>query len=347
MMPVRPSSPILALRAACALGVAAALSIGAAGVARAQPQSAADAAQRARELFRKAAKEYKAGQVNEAYRDYLAAWQTQQSPDAAGNLATIELELGYLRDAAEHASYAIAHFPPSGSKDQRAALVTVLTEAKKQIGALTIQVSVPGAAVSIDGRPIGRAPLDGEVYIEPGDHTIRAEAPDYDPAEQKIHVDKGSASPVALVLPPRSKTSTPTPAASNWPRPVAVAGFITAGVGLGVGTALAILAKIKASDAGTASQSIEGATHGDPGACLPGHAGSQTLCASLLSAQQSRDTFANAALWTFVGAAAVAAGTVIYTFVVPRVGAPPPASGTAIVPVVTPQGGAIVVRTSF
>jgi hypothetical protein len=348
------------------VGLVAAIPMGVARPARAQapataapipagqvPAAPVTAAQAdlARELFRKAAKEYKAGKVNEAYRDYLAAWNTQQSPDTAGNLGAVELELGYLREAAEHASFAIAHFPPTGSKDQRAALVSVVTEACKQIGVLSIQVNVPGAAVSIDGRPIGRAPFDGDVYIEPGDHTIVAEAQGHDPAQQKVHVEKGSSTPIALTLAARAPTGTTTTTTTNWPRPLAIAGVATAGAAFSAGIALAIVAKIKETDADTAAQALDTATHGDPGACLPGHKGASNTCAALLGAQQSRDTFASTSLWLFVGGAAVTVGTVIYTFVVPRLSAAPavPAAPPAVsvVPVVTPSGGAVVVQGKF
>jgi hypothetical protein len=358
MKPARPSSSSIrarrtsSLRRACALAIVAALPLGMARPARAQPQVTTAQADLARELFRKAAKEYAAGQPDQAYRDYLTAWNTQNSPDTAGNLGAIELELGYYREAAEHAAYAIAHFPPTGSKKQRAALVSVLADACKQIGVLTIQANVPGATVSIDGKPVGHAPLDGDVYIEPGDHTVLAEAPDHDPAQRKIHVEKGSTTPLALALVARTPTgpaTTTTP--TNWPRPIAVAGFLTAGAGFAVGTALAIMSKIKATDADTAGQQIDTATHSDPGACLPGHAGSTSSCATLASLNQSRDTFASTALWMFVGATVVTVGTVVYSFVVPRYAAPaatPGAtSGMSVVPVVTPSGGAVVMQGSF
>jgi hypothetical protein len=343
----RSSSPIRA-RLACALGLAAALLLAAPRPARAQPQSPITAAQAdlARDLFRKAAKEYKAGKVNEAYRDYLAAWNIQQSPDTAGNLGAVELELGYFREAAEHASYAIAHFPPTGSKDQRAALVSVIAEAKKQIGVLTIQVNVAGATLSIDGKPIGRAPLDGEVYIEPGDHTLLAEAPDYEPAQQNVHVDKGSSTPVALSLLPRAPTgpgATTTP--TNWPRPLAIAGVATAGAGYAVGIALAIMTEIKATDASSQQRTITGGKN-NTSAC-PAMPAPSSPCGILRSDEQSRGAFASTSLWMFVGATVVAAGTLVYTFAVPRVSAPSATTGMSVVPVVTPSGGAVVIQGSF
>jgi hypothetical protein len=354
MKPARPPSssirarPSSTLRRACALAIVAALPLGFARPARAQPQVSTAQADLARELFRKAAKEYTAGKVNEAYRDYLAAWNAQKSPDTAGNLGSIELELGYLREAAEHASYAIAHFPPTGSKAQRAALVSMLADACKQIGVLSIQVNVPGAAISIDGKPLGSAPLDGDVYIEPGDHTVLAEAPDHDPARQTIHVEKGSTTPVVLALTVHPTTG-PQPAATptNWPRPIAVAGVITAGAGFAAGTALAIMAKIKATDADAAGQALDALTKGSLSACPAVNATIEASCAKLLGAQQSRDTFANTALWMFVGATVVTVGTVAYTVVVPRFSAPTTTTGMSVVPVVTPSGGAVVIQGNF
>jgi hypothetical protein len=49
-----------------------------------------------------------------------------------------------------------------------------LGEAKAQIATLRVDVSVDGAAVSVDGVELGRAPLREELYVEPGLRSFRA-----------------------------------------------------------------------------------------------------------------------------------------------------------------------------
>ena len=65
------------------------------------------------------------------------------------------------------------------------------------------------------------------------------------------------------------------------------------------------------------------------------------------TARSSEATFANAALWTFVAATAVGAGTLVYSLAVPR---PPPAvkAGQAlVVPVLGPGAGGVLLKGAF
>ena len=76
----------------------------------------------------------------------------------------------------------------------------VLADAKKQIVTVTIRVNVERAAVTVDGRVLGESPIKGEVYIDAGDHVIVASAPDFPPAQEKLHAEKGGASLILLTL---------------------------------------------------------------------------------------------------------------------------------------------------
>lgn len=118
-------------------------------------------------------------------------------------------------------------------------------------------------------------------------------------------------------------------------------GFVIAGLGLGVGTALAIVSKIKADDAGTQLAALQSK---GPNACAG--ASPSPACVALHDARVGRDTFADAALWTFIGAGVVTAGTLVYTFAFPR---SPAAKSTAIstVPIVAPGGGGLLVSGEF
>jgi hypothetical protein len=340
-MDLRPLPPA-ARRAAVAGALAVAVASFAPRPVAAAPQAqtAADAA-KARELHAKGKQAYQAGDVRGAYEAYSAAWALTKTFDIAANLGAVELATARFRDAAEHLTYALAHLPISGDGDkQRPALIKLLEDAKKQIGTLTIKVSVDRAAVTLDGRALGESPLPDEIFVDPGDHVIAATAPTFAPAEQKLNVMKGASIPVVITLKPVEVAPPPvTPPAG--PSPITVAGFITAGLGLGVGTALAIVSKIKSDDAGTQLAALESK---GPNACAG--AAPSPACVALHDARAGRDTFANAALWTFVGAGVVTAGTLVYTFAIPRSPAAKPAAISAV-PVVTPGGGGLLVSGAF
>src|SRR5262245_9046475 len=125
----RLPSPMIAPSRVAALLAALAFGVALSPDAAAQPE-------KSRELFRKAMKEYEQGKTREAYEDYRAAWEAQKSYDIAGNLANVEVELARYRDAAEHATYALANFPPVGTEKARQILQDLLKEARSKIGTI-------------------------------------------------------------------------------------------------------------------------------------------------------------------------------------------------------------------
>lgn len=351
---------------ALALGLGLGLGVAAPGVAAAQggpvaqPTPSADVAARARDLFKKGRQEFDQGHMGAAYESYLAAWELQKSYDIAGNLASLEMETARYRGAAEHAAYALANLPTSSTDAQRGFLDKVLKDAKKQIVTVTIRVNVERAAVTVDGHVVGESPLKGEVYVDAGDHVIAATAPDRLPAQDKLHAEKGTASLIMLTLAlPGGGVggigaagggggASPLSAITS-PRPLVVAGFITAGVALAAGGGLAILSNVKSDDASLKSTAVAKAHPGAPGFCHANKARQE--CADLHAAWAGRTTFANASFWTFVGAGVVAGGTLAYGLLSPRAGVAPPGAPRAAtfraVPVVLPEGGALLVTGTF
>jgi hypothetical protein len=299
---------------------------------------------RSRELFRKAMKEYEQGKTREAYDDYRAAWEAQKSYDIAGNLANVELELGRYRDAAEHATYALANFPPVGTEKARALLQDLLKEARGKIGTITIKVNLPRAGLTIDGKAAGEAPLTDPIFMEPGDHVIIAAAPEHEPAKENIHVDKGSFHTVTLTLVKRGAIDV-APVVKPGPDPLVVGGFIAAGLLGGVGGAMAILSKVKATDADAKLTAIDKASHGSASACAG--ASPSPDCTALHDLRHSRDVFANAALWTFVASGAVTAGTLVYTFVGPRAAPAKKGASVQAAPMAGPGAGGLLVKGTF
>jgi hypothetical protein len=337
-------------RAFAVVALGAALAVQAPLPASAQPAQTAQTADQARELFQKGKKDYAANKKGEALKAFRDAFAILKSHDIAANLATVEMELAFYREAAEHATFALQHFPPSVTEGAIAAMQDIVVKARKEIGTVTVRISVERAAVTVDGKPAGESPLPSEVFLDPGEHTIAASASGFEPAKETLRTGKGSTHLVTLTLKKSGGTSggggggggeVPPP---SGPRPIAIAGFVTAGVAAGLGAAFAILAKVKDSDADAQLDAID-PMHKNPTAC----AGATPVdgCEKLHDLRASRDTFANAALWSFVGAGAVTAGTLIYTFAVPPKAAPAKASRLVVLPAAGPSGGGLLVRGAF
>jgi hypothetical protein len=229
----------------------------------------------------------------------------------------------------------------------------VLAEARSFIGSVTLQVNLDHAAVTVDGQAVGESPFATEIFVDPGPHTLVATIPGCDPVKDRVRADKGSSHYVTLAFikcgdKPVPKPPKP-PKPAKWPvflpRPITIGGFIATGVGLGLGTSFAVMAKIKGDEADQKFQAIGSATHNNPKACA-GSAPSSD-CVTLHNLRVSHDTFANAATWTFVAAGVVGAGTLIYTFAIPPAELKLKAGQALVFPIVGPGTAGLVLRSSF
>lgn len=281
----------------------------------------------------------------------------QKTFDLAGNLAFVEKQLTRYREAAEHATYALANFPAGGTDAQRKGLQDALNYVRQYIGAITVRVPADRATVTVDGHPVTmqEAPrpnpaaeplLLAELFVEPGPHTLVATVPGCDPVQEAVTTDKGSSHLITLT-PTRCGTTTrpppdklgPSQGQGAGPSPILIGGFIATGVGLGLGTAFAIMTKVEASDATSQSAQFSG----NPRAC----AASSPACTTLHDTLASHDTFANAAVWTFVGAGVLGVGTLVYGLAGPKPPPSAPAGRAQLVPLVGPGTAGLMVKGAF
>jgi len=238
--------PVCAARRVLCVGLG--LALGAASFAAAAPAMADDtpsleALGRADELFQKGNRAFEDGDIEGAYRLYLDAWSLKKGIDIAANLGVVELKLGKHRDAAEHIAYSLRLFPAQGNPEARERLMQKLGEAKASIATVRLDVSVDGAALSVDGVELGRAPLRDELYVDPGLRAFRASREGYEAAEARVELAAGTSSKIALALQPLPATALSagaTPAASEpasskplWPA-LALGGVTAVGAGLGI-----------------------------------------------------------------------------------------------------------------
>ena len=124
-------------------------------------------------LFQKGNTAYREKKWQEAYDAYTKAFALKQSYDIAGNLGDVELMLGKHRDAAEHLAFSLRSWPAL-RLEQKKRTAERLAEAKKSIGALVISVDVNGAEISVNGKVVGKSPLPGPVFTEPGPVSVEA-----------------------------------------------------------------------------------------------------------------------------------------------------------------------------
>ncbi|UQA57894.1 PEGA domain-containing protein [Polyangium aurulentum] len=307
---------------------------GAAADAKAQVAPAADTEKEAAKKYDEGVKHLKAEQWEKARESLAAAYQLKATPDTALGLAKAEMQLGKPRDAAEHVSFYLREAKDAKPQDRQAA-EKLFTDAKTKVGTLNVTADMAAAEVLVDGKAVGKTPLTGPVFIEPGKHTLEARKEGVEPVKQPVEVIAGGEGSVNLVLtpPPKPLPPPPPPAVATGPAPrnkiIIYAGIGTAGaLGLvGIGTA------IGAAVAGSNSYSTweeNGCARTNP-QCV----------ADFNSTQDTKSALGNTAFWTLLGGVAVGAGTAVYALTGPKSNAP----RTAFV--VAPGGGAVMVTGSF
>jgi hypothetical protein len=319
---------------------------------------------KARELYLEGQKAGAKKRWGEAYANFLAAWSLKRHYQVAGNLGWVEVELGRHREAAEHLAYYLREAPKEKVKERQSVEV-LLAEARKHVGALVVNVEPAGAEVFVDGVSVGKAPLVGEVFVDPGQRTITARAEEYSAARQVIEAVKGTSQSVtlSLVVPQAATTSGSTnrsageaaagdvaagggartagdgagttAGASGASKGLIIAGAVTSAFIVGAGVVFAVVANGHAADA--EEQSTMAIQEGVRDPCLMAAYGER--CEEHKSTLSAGETFTNLSISSFVLGSALGAGTVIYALVSPR---SKPNKSVQVAPVVASRGGGLV-----
>ncbi len=312
--------------------------------ASASPAPAQDDADR---LFREGNELYKQKRFADAEALFEKAFAKKPAHDIATNLGYVELYQNKLVETAEHLSYAVRIWPPTGKDDKRQGAIERLAKVKAEVATLTIEVNVAGAHVTIGEREVGTSPIAGEVFADAGRMVVRAKREGYLDAERAIDVAKGSAQTVTLEMkaaPVNVPTATATASATTTAAPPTrsmVPAYVIGGVGVAsliVGGVLLGVSGARKADAEKLRD--ETVAKNGPKACATD---ALAVCKTQRDALNEATTLFNAGTWMLIGAGVAAAGTVLYVLVT-KGKAPPPAQAGLIV---TPTGGAAAMRLSF
>ncbi len=149
-------------------------------------------------------------------QEFLAkSWALKKSFDTAALLGQSELKLGKYRDAAEHLDFALRNFPNlEPTADARQRIEDAARSARAKVFALTVTATVAGSEIAVDAAPVGRAPLDAEVFLDPGNHVVEASLDGYEAAKSEVEAKAGAAATLRLELTKRAAGSAAAPAPS-------------------------------------------------------------------------------------------------------------------------------------
>ncbi len=203
--------------------------------ALAQPVTESD---RADELYKQGVAAFEAQKLEEAEKLFVEAWKLKKGVDIAANLGIVSLQLGKNVQAAEALTYAVDHFPVGASAEARQRLAEKLAAVKQKVAAVTLKVNVAEAQLSVDDRDLGKAPLPGAVFVDPGPHQFKASRDGYVPAEVSFRLLGGDATTIELTLEVKPMNVPEQPPGEKlpvWPM-IAFGALTAAGLGMGIGS---------------------------------------------------------------------------------------------------------------
>lgn len=141
---------------------------------------------------------------------------TAKSYDVAVSLGQAELNLGLYRDAAEHLAFGTRNVPPREDPVVANRSAEALEYAKQRIGTVVVSVQPKGALIRLNGQSVGSAPLDAELFVEPGKYTVDASLAGYQSAFQEFRVNAGEMRSIQFQLVPVLEAA-PKPAPNAEP----------------------------------------------------------------------------------------------------------------------------------
>lgn len=294
--------------------------------APAAAQTNASETARATELFKSGKAAFAKGDMVEAERLFSQALSIRKSSDIAANLGQSELEQQKYRLAAEHFAWALANLLPSATDAQRKAVEAGLARARAEVAILRLEIKPDGSDVLVGAQAVGKSPIAGGVYVDPGEVIVSVKHDDFIAVDQRVVVGKGTEQAVEIQLNPKPDavraTSAPaavrsglTPTAQSASPPAdraepksLVPAFVATGVAVAggvVGLVFTLSANAKEDEADELRDSL-----GSPAACKPMGQPLPAECGDLDERVSSVDSSRNLAMGSFVvgGVAAVVAG---------------------------------------
>ncbi|WP_437968557.1 PEGA domain-containing protein [Sorangium sp. So ce260] len=259
----------------------------------------------------------------------LMAWELNPTFDVAYNLGNTKYQLKKHREAAQYLSFALRHWPLlKGVAKLKPRAEQWLAESRAQTGAVRVTVGVAGAEVLVDGKAVGRAPVEGEVFVEPGEHRVEARLEGYVPASQTVKVAKGEAAEVTLAMalaksevkeaapvgkaggtvtaPVPPVDPVPPPEKRSWVPVIALGAASVVGLGVGIGMTVA------SNDASADGRAQADAILKAGGGCPDAPVAYSQACAGLRSTASRVDTFGRAATVAYAASGVLAIAAVTY-----------------------------------
>lgn len=152
----------------------------------------------ARQRYEEGVKALDEKRYDDARVAFDQAYALTSSPAVLLNLAVAEANSNRCVDAGNHLHRFLREHKAATPANKTLAAST-LDDCKKKVALLNISVDAPGADVTVDGRAVGKSPIEDPLFVEPGPHVVAA-TKDGKSATTKAEAAKGTSSNVIVSL---------------------------------------------------------------------------------------------------------------------------------------------------
>ena len=143
-----------------------------------------------------------------ALAEFLRSRELFPTESALLDAAVCLRELGRADEAMDMYEELRARFAGAIPEADRKAIEANLAKLVDQTGWISVTTDLPGAAVSVDGRARGTAPLDRPLRVTVGHHVVRVVAEGRAPFDAEVDVAPRDTRTVAALLPPVARIGT-------------------------------------------------------------------------------------------------------------------------------------------
>jgi tetratricopeptide (TPR) repeat protein len=204
----------------------------------------------AREHYSRGVALANAGSYDQALAEFTRAYELVPHYAVLYNVGQAYLELGRTVKAVESLEQYLRLGAASIQPERRQQVEAELAALSAELAAIQLTVDEEGAQISLDGEPLGHAPLSSPLRVSAGRHTLAAVSASGRRLEQTLQLARGETRPIALrfrqaktkpavfgfmsVNPAPPRTAPDTAARSTTQRTF---GYALGAVGLGLGGA--------------------------------------------------------------------------------------------------------------
>jgi hypothetical protein len=162
------------------------------------------------ELRERAMQANEAGRLEEAIKLFRAAWELRKNYFDICSLYVAQRSSGKWRDAAESYTTCKRVMPEGMSSTTRLAFEREWMRVRSHVGAITVTANVPGAEVRLDGKTVGKIPLEQPIFVDPGWYAVEVRAPGYASAGRVYEMKGGGSEALDAQLERKVSAAAPT-----------------------------------------------------------------------------------------------------------------------------------------